>query len=86
MAKSKRKIKKSLSFVETFGCSRLHSVSSNLDMKKSIESFNELIQEHQKKIDDYEGPKDYLVSYWEKQIKTFEKNKEKEKDKLKNKS
>ena len=55
--------------------------------KKSIESYEKLIQEHEEKRKAYRGPKDYLKEYWEKQIKTFEeemkKEKEKEKEKLK---
>ena len=47
-------------------------------IRKSIESYEKLIKEHKEKKDIYEGPKHYLKEYWEKQIKTFEKQVEKE--------
>lgn len=52
-------------------------------IEKSIESFEKLIEEHSKKINEYEGEKDYLKDYWEKQISTFEAEKVKQEKKLK---
>ena len=49
---------------------------------KTIESYEKLIKEHKEKKKSYEGPGDYLREYWEKQIKTFEKEMEKQKKKL----
>ena len=51
-------------------------------IEKSIESFDRLIEEHKKKIIDSGDKKDYLKSYWEEEIKNFEKQKEKEKRRL----
>jgi hypothetical protein len=52
-------------------------------IEKSIESYEKLIQEHKGKKETYGGSKDYLKEYWEKQIKTFEKEREKQEKKLK---
>ncbi|MBI2629718.1 hypothetical protein HYW76_01325 [Candidatus Pacearchaeota archaeon] len=52
---------------------------------KSIDSFEERIKEHEKKIEDYEqaGGKDYsLIEYWEKEIETFKKFKKDKEDKI----
>ena len=54
-------------------------------IKKSIESYEKLIKEHEEKKKLYKGPQDYLKDYWEKQIKTFGKEMEKEKKKLEKK-
>jgi len=54
-------------------------------VKKSIESFQKRIEEHEKKKEDYiksEG-KDYsLVGYWEEEIERLKKFKKSEEDKL----
>ena len=49
---------------------------------KSIESFDKLIEEHRKKIEEFGNDKEYLTSYWEKQIEGFEKEREKARKKL----
>jgi hypothetical protein len=56
---------------------------SKKKIKKSIESFDKLIEEHEGKIKNYPGKKDYLIPYWNKQIEDFGKEKEKLKRKLK---
>lgn len=52
-------------------------------IEKSVESYDKLIKEHKEKIDNYKGPKEYLFHYWEKQIETFKREKEKEEKKIK---
>ena len=52
-------------------------------IKKSIESIEKLIKEHKNKIEEYDGKKDFLIDYWKKQVEVFEREKEKEKKKLK---
>jgi len=44
---------------------------------KAIKSFEERIKEHQRKILEYQGKKDYLEGYWKGEIERFEKRKEK---------
>ena len=51
-------------------------------IEKAIESFDKLIKEHEAKIEEYQGNKDYLIPYWGKQIDAFKKAREKEKKKL----
>ena len=54
-------------------------------IKKSIESFQKRIEEHEKKKEDYanSGGKDYaLLDYWEKEIERLKKFKKEEEDKL----
>ena len=58
-------------------------VKSKKRIKKSIESFEKQIERHKDKIAEYSGEKDYLISYWEKEITTFEKEKKKAEKKLK---
>ena len=44
-------------------------MASKKKIKKSIESLDQQIREHEKKIEDYNG-KDYiLIPYWKKEIK-----------------
>ena len=57
-------------------------VKSKRRIEKSIESFDKLIEEHKKKIIDSGDKGDYLKSYWEDEIKNFEKQKEKARKKL----
>ncbi len=54
-------------------------------IEKSIESFDRLIEEHKRKILGQEDENDHLKSYWEDEIKNFEKQKEKEKRRLQRK-
>lgn len=54
-------------------------------VKKSIESFEQRVKEHEKKKEEYikSGGKDYsLVGYWEKEIEKFKRFKKEEEDKL----
>lgn len=51
-------------------------------IEKSIESFGRLIEEHKRKILDGGDKEGYLKSYWQEEIKNFEKQKEKEKRRL----
>jgi len=51
-------------------------------IKKAIESYQKRIEEHEEKIKTYEGRKDYLKEYWEKEIKELERRKAKKQDKL----
>lgn len=41
-------------------------------IKKGIESLEERKREHEEKIENYSGDKDYLVDYWRKEIKGFD--------------
>lgn len=51
-------------------------------IERSIESFDRLIKEHKRKILENGDKEDYLKSYWEEEIKSFEKQREKEKRRL----
>ncbi len=51
-------------------------------IKKSIESYDKRIKEHQDKIDNHDNPDDEVVEYWKKQIATFQENKRKDKERL----
>lgn len=54
-------------------------------VRKSIESYQKRIEEHEKKIKGYKegGGRDYaLVGYWEKEKEGFEKKKKEEEEKL----
>lgn len=52
-------------------------MGKNKKLKKSIESFEKIIKEHEEKIREYEGEEDSpLINYWEKEIKNFKKKKE----------
>ncbi|MEK6800551.1 MAG: hypothetical protein AABY05_01330 [Nanoarchaeota archaeon] len=50
-------------------------MASKRKIEKSIESFEKRTAEHKEKIKEYEGPKDYLIDYWEKEIREFERKK-----------
>ena len=52
-------------------------------IKKSIESFDKLIEEHKNKIEEFGKEKSWLKDYWEKQIDEFKAEKEKADVKLK---
>ena len=39
---------------------------------KRIESLKNQIEKHKEKIESYQGKKDYLIKYWEKEIENFE--------------
>ena len=54
-------------------------------IRKSIESFDKLIEEHKNKIEEFGKEKSWLKDYWEKQIDEFKKAKENEEKKLKKK-
>lgn len=49
---------------------------------RAIKSFEERIKEHEKKISEYPGKKDYLKEYWEGEIKNYKEQIEKLKKKL----
>ncbi|MFQ5531509.1 MAG: hypothetical protein ACE5ES_02740 [Candidatus Nanoarchaeia archaeon] len=57
-------------------------MKSKKGIKKSIESFDKLIEEHKEKIEKFGHEQSWLKDYWEKQIEEFEKQKEKEEKKL----
>ena len=50
---------------------------------KAIEGLDKAIEEHKRKIEEYDGKKDYLVPYWEDEIEGFELGKKKKMEKLK---
>ena len=52
-------------------------------LKKGIISLEKQISEHQKKIEEYKGPKDFLIDYWEKEIEGFKKEKKEKEKKFK---
>lgn len=51
-------------------------------IKGAIESFEKQIKEHEKKILEYGGKKNYLKDYWRKEITAYKKKKEKLEKKL----
>ena len=56
-----------------------------MDKKKrlrKIESLKKQVEKHRQKIKDYAGKKDFLVGYWEKEIRGFEAEINDEEDKL----
>jgi hypothetical protein len=57
-------------------------MKSKKKIEKSVESFERLIEEHKEKIEKYGNEQPWLTDYWGKQIEEFEKQKEKEKKKL----
>ncbi len=58
-------------------------MGKNKKLKKSIESFEERIKEHERKIEEFEGEEDSpIINYWEKEIKQFKKEKEERERKL----
>jgi len=52
-------------------------------IKKAIESLQKRIDEHRKKIEEYDGANEFIRGYWEKEIKTYEKQKAEKQDKMK---
>ncbi len=58
-------------------------MGKNKRIKKRIEGLKRAKKEHQKKIEEYEGEDEYLVSYWEKEIENIDENILKEKRKFK---
>ena len=52
-------------------------------IEKSIDSYDKLIEEHEEKIEKFGDEKPWLKNYWEREIETLEKNKEKQEKKLK---
>lgn len=58
-------------------------MGKNKKLKKSIESFEERIREHKRKIEEDDGKNDFLTNYWEKEIKNFKKKKKEQERKLK---
>lgn len=54
-------------------------------IKKSIESFDKVIKEHEEKIKEYTGKNYALIDYWKKEIAQFKKFKEDQEGKLKKK-
>ena len=51
-------------------------------IKKSIDSYDKIIEEHEHKIKKFGDEKPWLKNYWENQIEEFKHQKEKEKIKL----
>lgn len=61
-------------------------MGKNKKLRKSIESFEQRIKEHENKIEEYEGKEDSpLINYWEKEIKNFKEKREEQKRKLRGK-
>ena len=58
-------------------------MGKNKKLRKSIESFDKKIKEHEEKIEEYSGENNFLINYWEKEIKNFKKSKEEKEKKLK---
>ncbi len=50
---------------------------------KAVEGLDKAIEEHKRKIKEYEGKKDHLVPYWENEIERIEERKKKKEEKLK---
>ena len=50
-------------------------MGKNKKLRKSIESFEKRIKEHENKIEEYSGENNFLINYWEKEIKNFKKKK-----------
>jgi len=44
-------------------------MGSKKKIRKAIESLDKQIKKHEKKIRDYEGSNEYIMGYWEKEIK-----------------
>lgn len=52
-------------------------------MRKGIKGLEKQIVKHQKKIEEYQGPKDILIDYWKGEIDRMEREKEVKERKLK---
>jgi len=57
-------------------------MKSKKKIKKSIDSYDKIIEEHEQKIEKFKDEKPWLKNYWKNQIKEFKHQKEKEKRKL----
>jgi hypothetical protein len=57
-------------------------MKSKKRIEKSIKSYDELIKEHEEKIEKFGDEKPWLKNYWENQIEEFEHQKEIEEKKL----
>lgn len=58
-------------------------MGKNKKLKKSIESFEQRIKEHEEKIMKYKGDENSpIINYWEKEIKNFKKKKEERERKI----
>ena len=57
-------------------------MGKNKKLRKSIESFEERIKEHEKKIKEHIDENNFLMEYWEKEIKHFKRKKEEQERKL----
>ncbi|HLC31521.1 MAG TPA: hypothetical protein VJK51_02550 [Candidatus Nanoarchaeia archaeon] len=57
-------------------------MASKKRVVKSISSLQKRIDEHRKKIEEYDGSKSYLLDYWEKEISEFERRKKEKQKKL----
>ncbi len=65
---------------------RTGKMGKNKKLRKSIESFEERIKEHERKIEEYEGEEDSpIIDYWEKEIKNFKNEKKEREGKLEKK-
>lgn len=52
-------------------------------LEKGIESIDEQIKKHRRKIDEYNGPKKYLKEYWMGEIERMKIRRENRKSKIK---
>lgn len=52
-------------------------------LRKGIKGLEKQIVKHQKKIEEYQGPKDILIDYWKGEIDRMEREKEVKERKLK---
>ena len=57
-------------------------MKSKKKIKKSIDSYDKIIEEHKQKIEKFGDEKPWLKNYWKNQIEEFEHQKEKEERKL----
>lgn len=57
-------------------------MGKNKKLRKSIESFEKRIKEHEEKIEGFESADSFLKDYWEKEIVHFRKLKQEKEQKL----
>ena len=57
-------------------------MASKKKIEKSIESYQKRIEEHLQKVKKYSGKNEFLIDYWNKEIKEFQRKKKEKKNKL----
>ena len=55
----------------------------NKQLKKMIEGLQKAKEEHLKKIKEYDGDKDYIIEYWEREIENIDNQKRDSERKMK---